>query len=182
LDYNKNPSVYLPSFLQIIGKNLKRLSLNELDEKLMDSILTHCTNINSLEIYDLHQLNYFFTLIKNLELTKLKISMYRDDDDSIFLLKLIDYLPVTLNSLVLENLRTFNNLQHFLEIFHAPNLSEIILHQKTYDSFFELLNNIKFIEFQNVHTFGIEYDFNVCSDDINDFNQLQRLYNRIIGN
>ncbi|CAG8614264.1 1182_t:CDS:1 [Funneliformis caledonium] len=175
--------IYPPLFFQIIGTNLKNLSLNVLDKKIINSILTYCTNINSLEVFDLRHQNFpnFFTLIKNLELTKLKISM-DCDHDTLFLLKLIDNLPVTLNLLVLKNLRNFNNLHYFLKKFHAPNLSEIILYQKShnYNSFFELLNNFKdcieFIELRNVHTFGIEYEKNVNIDDINDFNQLKKFY------
>ncbi|CAI2176185.1 18519_t:CDS:1 [Funneliformis geosporum] len=169
---NDHSLIYQPILLQIVGENLRNLSLNKLDEDTIRYILGYCTNITSLEIVDLQRMDLsdILMIIKELQISKLKLSFndtglpLPESIVSDFLLNLSFNLPTTLTSLVLGNLQKFWYLQNFLENFEAPKLREIILLQVPMnfltfiDSFKNFDHYLELLIVRNIHLFGIEFE------------------------
>ncbi|RIA89554.1 hypothetical protein C1645_850785 [Glomus cerebriforme] len=105
--------------ISTIGKSLKELITNQLDEESSEFILIHCSNsLTNLEIgINLNVQHIFYNLIKNLKIFHLKINCYKESTGKI-LNDLGFYLPNSLKYLSLVGLFTYSSFK----VEHLENL------------------------------------------------------------
>lgn len=116
---NKFPLEFI---ISTIGKSLKQLKTNQLDEESSNLIFKHCSKtLTHLELeINLNVQNIFYNLVKNLKLIHLKINCYKESM-GIILNDLGSYLPKTLKYLGLIGL--FNcNVKHLENLLSNCNI------------------------------------------------------------
>ncbi|RGB31724.1 hypothetical protein C1646_817139 [Rhizophagus diaphanus] len=179
-----NNEFSLEFMISTIGKSLKELKTNQLDEESSNSIFQHCSKtLTHLELeINLNLQNIFYNLIKNLNLNHLKINCYKELT-GIILNDLGFYLPKTLKYLGLIGLFNYN-MKHLENLLSNCNIELELLEiygSINYNILAIILNHI--MKDKNIKSLIIDNNLN-CKDwnesELSLLNEISKLVNLVI--
>ncbi|CAH1759804.1 11871_t:CDS:2 [Entrophospora sp. SA101] len=117
-------SIYSSLIFQTSGGSVKKLSLNTINKRVVDSILKFCSGVNdlSLDISNTphHDFSQHLRLLKGLRLINLKFTSDTANDMDLLLPEITHILPKSLLNLDLEKEFTLEPLGNFINLCKTP--------------------------------------------------------------